>query len=162
MIDAQRTCQFDRSIDQRVLGVGIVRGGSTVDAERQRHQRMAEQAAPDLGQRQHAADRVAALGDQVMAAMPKDVLEDLAPADAMEERRRRGSASTNASQRAASPAVERAGRDRAIGVARAVPTVGFGGRLHHARRIEEHPIDTIPAKIAKQARRRGAIRCRFR
>src|SRR5512143_2541026 len=48
---------------------------------------MAEQPAPDFGERQDAGDYPAALGDEIMRPMPKDVGEYFPPPDAVKERR---------------------------------------------------------------------------
>ena len=87
MVDAERLGEIRRGVDQRASGFGIGRRGAAVDGERQRDQRMAEQPALDLGQRQHADDVAVALGDEVVGAMAEDVFDDPAPADAVEEGR---------------------------------------------------------------------------
>ena len=64
MLDAQLPAQRFGSVDQRLRRSGVVRGRPAVDAERQRHQRVAEQPAFHFGERQHADDNAAALGDR--------------------------------------------------------------------------------------------------
>ena len=87
MLDVERVGKRRGRFDQRAPASGVGRRRAAVDAERQRHQRMAEQAALHLGQRQDAGDRARTLGDQIVRAVAKDVLDDLPPADAVKERR---------------------------------------------------------------------------
>ena len=87
MFDAKRAREFARRLDQAALGRGVVRCRPAIHAERQRNEGVAEQAALDFGERQDADDPPAPLRDAVVAAMAKDLLDDLAPADAMKETR---------------------------------------------------------------------------
>ena len=89
MLDAERARELDRGVDQRPLGLRVARGGPAVDAERQRHERVTEQAALHLGKRENADDLAAALGQPIVRPVAEVVLEDAAPADAVEERRLR-------------------------------------------------------------------------
>ncbi len=68
MFDTERTRKSARRLDKPALDAGVVRRRSAVDAERQRDERVAEQAALDLGQRQDADDLAAALGEQVVGS----------------------------------------------------------------------------------------------
>ena len=89
VLDAERSREVDRGVDERPLGVRVARGRSAVDAERQRHERVAEEAALHLRERENAGDLAAALGQPIVRPMAEVVLEDAAPADAVEERRLR-------------------------------------------------------------------------
>ncbi len=64
----------------------LVAGGhAAVDAEGQAHQRMAEEQALDLGQRQHADDLAGTLRVEEIAAMAELLFDQPEPGGAMEE-----------------------------------------------------------------------------
>src|SRR6185369_1091998 len=56
-----------------------------IGRERKGDERMAEEPAPELDQRQHAGHLAVALREQVVRRVPEDLLVNLAPADAVEE-----------------------------------------------------------------------------
>ena len=91
----------------------IVHGSPAVDGERQRHQRMPEQQAVDLRQRQDAGYLAASLGEQVVGSVPEHALDDVAPSDAMKERRV-GTARNEVIQRARSSLRERPYLERPV------------------------------------------------
>ncbi len=63
----------------------VGRDDAAVDAERRRDQRVAEQQALDLGERQHADDLAVALGEQVMGAVAEGALQHVLPVGEVEE-----------------------------------------------------------------------------
>ncbi len=68
MIDPQLARQFGRCCVQQAARVLIVHRSPAIHRERQRYERMPEQQALDLRQRQDAGDLAAALGKQVVRA----------------------------------------------------------------------------------------------
>jgi hypothetical protein len=127
VLHAQATTEFDGRPVQGAAGLVVDRGHAAVHGKRQRYQRMAEQQAPDLGQRQHADDLVAALGQQVVAGVMEHPFEDLAPAEAMEEARLR------AGEHEALPAFAIAGQTRPHADAR-IAEQGVLHGVHAARK----------------------------
>ncbi len=87
VLHAERLCKLGGRLDERIFDIGTVCRGSPVRAKRQRNQGVSEQAALDFRERQYAYDLAAAFGNAVVRPMAKHILDDLAPADAMEETR---------------------------------------------------------------------------
>ena len=70
---------------QRRGGLVVVGGHAGIHRKRQAHQRMAEQQALDLRQRQHADDLPCPLGIQVERGVAEDVADQALPGGAVEE-----------------------------------------------------------------------------
>ena len=84
-------------------GFGAVGRHAAVDGERQADQRVAEQQALHVRQRQHAFDAAVGFGVQEVRVVAEDLAQDLLPAGAVEEGGL-GQAMTKASQRRAAAA----------------------------------------------------------
>ena len=89
VLDAEVASEGLGGVDETLRRLGIVGGRAAVDRERERRQRVAKEPALHLRERQDADEVGTTLGDEVVSAVAELVLEDLAPADAVEERRRR-------------------------------------------------------------------------
>ena len=132
----------------RCARVGVVRRRAAIDAERQRNQRVAEKPASYLRERQNADDPAAALGEKVMRAMAKHILDDLAPPDAVEESRLRTSCRRTVPIAARPRERTRARRcapplaDRRPTAARRYPSSGT---------VEKNTVDAIPSEVRHQA-----------
>ena len=86
VINAQAPCEvaggpLERSVRRLVGG-----DDAAIDAERGRDQRVAEQEALDLGQRQHAHDFAATLREQVVRAVAESAAQHVLPFGEVEER----------------------------------------------------------------------------
>ncbi len=159
MLDVQRVRQRGGRFDQRASGFGIGRRRAAIHAEGQRDQRVAEQAAPDLGQRQDAGYCAGTLGDQVVCAMAKDVLDDVPPADAVKERRF-GTALDEFFPRGGIGCDE---GPHADAVGRASDADDFAGRrFHHVPPFRKTRSTLSQRKSARRLFRRGSVRSRFR
>ena len=69
-----------RRLVKRPRGGIMIGQNAAIGAERQRSQTMAEQPAVDFGQRQHAHDVAAALGQQKMGAVAERLFDHALPA----------------------------------------------------------------------------------
>ena len=87
MLDTHSFTKLSRGCVQRRDCLGLDRGRASVRTERQRHQRMSEQETLHFGERKHADDLIAPLGEKVMRAVAEAFFDDFLPPDAMEERR---------------------------------------------------------------------------
>ena len=86
MVDGELSRQR-RPVLEQGCGVARLRDDTPVDGEGKGNQRVTEQDALDVRERQHAFDAPGPLHIQKMRAMAKDLGDDLLPAGAMEKRR---------------------------------------------------------------------------
>ncbi len=90
-IGSESRHQGDRGAVERLACRLVERRRSAVDAEGSRDERIAEESAGDMDEREHAADLAAPLGKEIIGAVAETVGDDSAPAGPMEEGRRAAS-----------------------------------------------------------------------
>ena len=86
VLDAEAAREVAGGSFERRVRVLVGRDDAAVDAERRRDQRVAEQQALHLGERQHADGLAVALGEQVMRAVAKRAVQHVLPLGQVEER----------------------------------------------------------------------------
>ncbi len=159
MVDVERIGEIGRRFDQRAASFGVGRRRAAVHAERQRDQRVAEQAALHLGERKDAGDRAGALGDEIVRAVAKDTFDDVPPADAMKE----GRVGTALNEFFPGSGIGSGERAHADAVGRAPDADDFAGRrFHHASPFRKTRSTLSQRKSARRLRKRGSVRWRFR
>ena len=87
MIDLEALRQHFGFALERRRGIGIRGRHAAVHRERQRHESIAEQAAPHVRERQHAFDRAGTLGIEEVRVVPEHLRDHVLPRRAVEERR---------------------------------------------------------------------------
>jgi len=146
VLDAEVASEGLRSVDETLRRLGIVGGRAAVDRERERRQRVAEEPALHLRERQDADEVGTTLGDEVVSAVTELVLEDLAPADAVEERRRRATLDERFPARSILHPVLAHERSPAGVVDIAIASAS------RPRSVEEHCVRAIPVEVLQQPR----------
>ena len=84
-IDPQAFAEARRIFGQRQCRFVVIGGDAAIDAEGERHERVAEQARGHVNERQDADQPPAAPGAAVMSLVPEAPLDHAAPAGAMEK-----------------------------------------------------------------------------